>query len=223
MFFLILFFVLLLVLFFLSRQVTKSLSYLLYRITGNEKVTIYLMAILFFPGTLIHELSHYLAAVLLFVHVGKMEFMPRVMGHGVKLGSVEIGHTDPIRRALIGMAPFFFGTAILLITLTLFQQVGGSENIGVTILTGYIIFEISNTMFSSRKDMEGTLELILAVLVIGIIFFLLGFPYPAINLDSLITPEVSRVFQTGSIFLAVPFIIDFLLIAVLKLLRRIHH
>lgn len=223
MFYILLFFSELFVLFFLSRQVTRSLSYLFHRITRSEKWTIYLMALFFFPGTLIHELAHYLTAGILFVRVGKIEFVPKVMGIGVKLGSVEIGHSDPIRRALIGMAPFFWGTAIILIILFAFQSYGGLQNTGLTILTGYVLFEISNTMFSSRKDMEGTLELFLAVFSITVIAYLIGIRFPEVDQDALLTPEVISLFQTGSFFLAIPLVIDIALLLLLRLLRSLHH
>jgi len=222
MLYLILFFAELLLLFFLSRQVTRNLSYLFHRITRSERWTIYLMALFFFPGTLIHELSHYLTAAMLFVRVGKMEFVPKVMGTGVKMGSVEIGRTDPIRRAFVGMAPFFWGTTIILLILFAFQNYGGLQNIGLTILTGYALFEISNTMFSSRKDMEGTLELFIAAFSIGVIAYLIGIRFPEVNQDTLLTPEVINLFQTGSLFLAVPLIIDIVLLLFLKLLKSIH-
>ena len=223
MLFVFLFFVELLILFFLSREVTKGLSYLFYRITKSQKIMIYLLSFFFFPGTLIHPLALYLTAVILFVRVGKIEFVPKVMGEGVKMGSVEIGHADPIRRALIGMAPFFWGTIIILLILTVFQNAGGIENIWITILTGYVLFEISNTMFSSRKDMEGTLELFLAILVITIILYLIGVRFPQINPNTVLSTEIETLFKTGSFFLGVPLVIDFVFIALLKLLRRIHH
>lgn len=222
MFYVLLFFSELLILFFLSRIVTRGISYLLYRITGNQKLMIYVMALFFFPGTLIHELAHYVTALMLFVHVGKMEFVPKVIGSGVKMGSVAIGHTDPFRRALIGMAPFFWGTAIILGILYTFQTLGGIDNLWITLLTGYILFEISNTMFSSRRDMEGTLELFLALLAVSIIFYLLGFRFSEFDPNTIITKEIETLFQTGSYFLAVPLILDIIIVAVLKVLRSIH-
>src|SRR5438045_1842305 len=104
----------LLILFFLSRLLTRNLSSLLYHTTRSQKATIYLMALLFFPGTVIHELSHAIMAGLLFVHTGHIELWPKLEGQHVKLGSVAIAHTDIFRRFLIGAAPFFFGTTLLL-------------------------------------------------------------------------------------------------------------
>lgn len=222
MFYLLLFFTELLILFFLSKFVTRSLSYLFYRITKSEKVMVYVMALFFFPGTLIHELAHYLTAAALFVHVGKMEFVPKVMGSGVKMGSVEIGQSDPIRRAVIGMAPFIWGTLLMLLVLSLFQHYGGRVNIGITLLTGYVLFEISNTMFSSRKDMEGTLELLVFLLILSVMLYLIGVRVPASVFTYLSREEVVRIFQTGSYFLLVPLGIDIVLLTILKLLRKLY-
>jgi hypothetical protein len=151
-----------------------------------------------------------------------MEFVPKVIGHGVKLGSVEIGQTDPLRRALIGMAPFLFGTGLILILLSLFQSFGGITNPSLTILTGYALFEISNTMFSSRKDMEGTLELFLAFFVVGVVFYLLGLRLPSFNPETLLAPEIITLFTTGSYFLTIPLALDLSLLLLLWLLRFIH-
>src|SRR5438046_2523954 len=111
-----LFFGELFLLFLLSRQLTRSLSYLFYRLTKSKQMTIYLLAVVFLPGTLVHELSHYFMAVVLFVHAEGLEVVPKLQEHGVKLGSVGIARTDPLRRLLIGMAPFLFGTVIILIS-----------------------------------------------------------------------------------------------------------
>src|SRR5580704_5390415 len=97
-----LFFIELVVLFLLSRNLTRVLSHFFYQLTKNKTFTISALAFLFFPGTVIHELAHALFAGLLGVHVGEIEFMPKIEGDKVKLGSVQIAQTDPIRRFLIG-------------------------------------------------------------------------------------------------------------------------
>ena len=86
---------------------SHSSSYFLrlfYFLTGSEKAAVILFSILFFPGTLIHELAHWLMAKLLFVPTSSMEFIPQIQGGSIKLGSVSIAKTDPLRRLLIGVA-----------------------------------------------------------------------------------------------------------------------
>lgn len=216
MLYVLLFFVELFLLFLLSRVLTKSISYLLHWVLRSKAITVYIMGILFMPGTLVHEVSHYLMARLLFVPAGKMELVPYLDEHGVKLGSVAIAKTDPFRRVLIGVAPFLFGTAIILITLFYTAKDGIPNNPWQILLIGYIVFEIGNTMFSSRKDMEGALELLLALLVVGVVLYFIGIRLPDIDPKTVLPYWVQNIFKTGSMFLLVPLIIDVGIIALLK-------
>ena len=214
------FFIELLVLFLLSRRLSRVLSHFFYRISKSRRVMITTLAILFLPGTIIHELAHALAASLLGVRVGTIEFMPEVDGEHVKLGSVQIAQSDPIRRFLIGAAPFFFGTAIMLGILFYFVQNRLYDNYLFVILVGYVVFEIGNTMFSSRKDMEGALELFATIIVIIIILYLLGIRITFFNPNLLFSQSlIQEVFKRGSLFLLAPLLID---ASILFLLKPIH-
>lgn len=130
-----------------------------------------LLSMVFFPGVVIHELAHFLMASVLFVRVGEMEFTPQMHGDGIKMGSVRIAKTDIFRRFLIGVAPLIVGLLILIITtyymLPIISQLTFSIlSVVLTVVYLYGIFVITNTMFSSKKDMEGALGLGLAVVFI---------------------------------------------------------
>ncbi|HZE87287.1 MAG TPA: hypothetical protein VE090_03720 [Methylomirabilota bacterium] len=211
----------LLLLFLVSRQVTRYLSFLFYRLTRNQTISIYSLALLFFPGTILHELSHLLMAGILFVPVGTMELFPKVEGDYVKLGSVQIAQTDIFRRFLIGAAPFLFGTSLLLGLLFFAAQNNLFSNYLYSALLAYAVFEIGNTMFSSRKDMEGAIELLGVVAFFGLVFYFVGFRLPALNLESFFgSPIVMQVFQKGSLFLLIPLGIDIILVGFLRLLNK---
>jgi hypothetical protein len=214
------FFLELFILFLLSNTVTRLLSIFFHRITHSKKATIYILAILFFPGTFIHEISHYFMANILFVPAFKIEFFPKLTGNNVKLGSVTIEKSDFFRRLLIGMAPFFFGTTILLGTIYLAIHYGLLNNHVVLILIGYLLFEIGNTMFSSKKDMEGAIELLVILfIIIGILFFF-DIHLSFFNTHTLFTnPFLQRVFQKSTYYLLVPLGIDTIVIFLLKLLK----
>ncbi len=215
------FFIELFVLFLLSHMLTKKLSRFFYRISRSAKTTIYLLAFLFFPGTLLHELSHFFMAQILFVPVGHMEFVPKLEGNGVKLGSVSIAHTDIFRRLLIGMAPFFFGTSILLATLFFAAQNNLFEDPLFIVIIGYTVFEIGNTMFSSKKDLEGAIELLLALFVISTVLYFAGVRLPALNTELFFAhPLIKTVFEKGSLFLLIPLCLDLLVIGLLKFFRH---
>jgi hypothetical protein len=215
------FFVELLLLFLLSKQLTILVSHFLLRITHSTKTMIYLMAVLFFPGTVVHELSHFFMAQLLFVHTGEIDLFPEAQEGGVKLGSVAITKSDPFRRLFIGMAPFLFGTAILLLLLFFAIRDNWFTNPFLLALTLYALFEIGNTMFSSRKDMEGALELLVVLIFLGIVFYFLGIRLPALHLETLVgNPVVVKLFQTGSMLLLVPISLDIVIIGLLKFLKK---
>ena len=115
-----LFFVLveLVILSLLTRRLHQHISQAVFRITKNQKTTMYVLAILFLPGTFIHEVAHFLTALVLLVPVGQPEFLPEAIeGNKIKLGSVPIAKTDPLRRFLIGIAlPANLGSTGLSIT-----------------------------------------------------------------------------------------------------------
>lgn len=192
----------LLCLFFLSKLLTQLISILLLHVTKNHESTIHILSFLFLPGVIIHELSHMFMASIVFVRVGTMEFLPQVHGNTVKLGSVQIAKTDPLRRFLIGAAPLLGGTALLMILFIYLSPFFSNLLSWQTILFVYALFEIGNTMFSSKKDMEGAIVLFIALGIFLGIVYLLGFRFDFHFLSALFTPSVILFFQKlDSIFL----------------------
>lgn len=213
-----------LLLFLLSRAVTRTISGTLYRITGNKTLSIGLYSLIFLPGTLIHEMSHFLVATILFVRTGQIRLFPHIIDNEIRLGSVAIGGTDPIRRLLIGIAPVIIGIILILtsvfylasnINLRLPFQITWSTLIQVLILL-YILFAIGNTMFASKKDMEGAAEVFLALFVIFLSLYFLGIRIPGALINNLFTKDVIELIQKANLFLAVPISLDLLLYLLLK-------
>lgn len=203
------------ILFLLSGKMSKTLS---------KFMSINFLSFLFLPGVIIHELSHMLIAIILFVPVGNMEFTPKKSDNGLKLGSIEIGRTDPIRRSIIGFAPVFVGLIIILGIVYLF-----SSNIlffkdkeiyifaAVLSVIGYLLFAISNTMFSSSRDIEGTMEILITLLIIFLLSYILGFRIPLSFAEKIFTNDVLEIIKKSTIFLLVPIIIDLFILGAIKL------
>jgi hypothetical protein len=205
--YLLLFFVEFVLLFLLSKFLTQSLSRLFHKITRSEKLTIYLLFLLFFPGILIHELSHLFMAGFLFVRTGQMVLFPKIMEDGIRLGSVEVEKTDPFRRAIIGVAPVLFGLALIFGILFYIQPLA-QKNLGVYIFLLYIIFAIGNTLFSSKKDLEGTVEFIFASLFLLIALLILKREIVQVIFQILQKPEIVNFFKTTDLFLLAPILIN---------------
>ena len=192
--------------------------------TLSRFMSINLMSFIFSPGIIVHELSHLFMAVILFVPVGDMEFTPKKSGNGVKLGSIEIAKTDPIRRSMIGFAPIFIGLAIVVgivylfgSNILFFQNLNLYVFIAVIFVLIYLLFAISNTMFSSKADMEGTLEILIAILIILGAAYILGFRPSAIALDKIFTKNFIEIIQKSTYFLLVPIVIDLFILGAIKL------
>lgn len=174
--YLVIFLVSFLILFLVSRIFTMQLGQFLVAMTRSHTVSVYILALLFFPGVLIHELGHFFMASILFVPTGEIEFLPKVQEGGIKLGSVAIAKTDPFRRFFIGVAPVLSGVGILLLASYYLTPLWPLT--WKTWLFVYILFEIGNTMFSSKKDLEGAIGLLLFLTFLAICFFILGARIP---------------------------------------------
>lgn len=183
-----------------------------------------LLALLFFPGVLIHELAHFLMASVLLVPTGEIEFIPQIMEDRVKLGSVQIGLTDPFRRALIGIAPVIVGASVLIgilyyfttSTFTFTTSMDYLKILGIL----YIVFEVSNTMFSSKRDIEGTLELLISIIVIGSILYIAGVRIPQEAVSLMTSPKVFSFFEQNSKLLLLPLLLNCALLGISKILGK---
>ena len=210
----------LIVLLILSQFITKLLSKIIFFISKSSRVTVYLMAVIFFPGVLIHELSHFFAALILFVPVGGMEFFPKIYGNELKLGSVTIRKTDIIRRTIIGFAPLILGISLLSLSSYIFISLYFKNNLSLSLTTIfiYVVFEVSNTMFSSKKDTEAVMPLLaIAALFLSVIILTTGFSLSKITL--LLNSNMLGFFNTIDFLLIIPLIIDLLIYGLGNLLE----
>ncbi len=204
------------ILFFLSRFLTKTLSQVLFSATKSRSVVTTVIALLFFPGVVIHELSHFITAGILFVPVGDIDLLPKVREDGqLRLGSVMIGQTDIIRRAIIGFAPLLVGLVIVLgIPFLLKDQ----STLLYFMVAVYLLFEVGNTMFSSRKDMEGVLELIIVLALLILTFYIVNFRLPIDTFVSFLNRESTIQFlKQINVFLLWTIGLDLVLVLLLKL------
>lgn len=216
-------------LFLSSRKISNSVFLFILGITKSKKLSILFLSALFFPGTFIHELSHFLMAKALFVQTGKIELIPSLDKDGLKLGSVQIAQTDLLRRFLIGIAPLIVGSGILITILYGFTQwvnfeflLDSIKNMTIFILSLYIVFVITNTMFSSKKDMEGALGLGILILFVLTVIFVAGRGNSLIyTLNHILQNEdVQNIIKRIVILLYFPLIVNILFVSLLSLMKK---
>ncbi len=150
----------LIILFFISRSVTQLIYGVFFLIFRHRSVAISLTTVLFFPGTVVHELAHLFTAEVLGVRTGKLSLVPENLEEEeIQAGSVQIAKSDPFRRYLIGFAPLFVG----IIVLTAISYFLRETNALISVVGFYLLFVVSNSMFSSREDLKGFVGFAIAI------------------------------------------------------------
>jgi len=174
---------------FLQRLLHREIQAVFLILTRRVGVTQVIFALIFFPGVLLHELSHFLMAKLLGVKTRHFSLLPQSTPDGrLQLGSVEMISGGAIRDSLIGIAPLISGALFVayaavyplrLLGLVDFVRAGYWELfwMGVQILPGlpnfwlwfYLTFTVSSTMLPSASDREPWLPVGIGL---GVLLFL---------------------------------------------------
>lgn len=223
MIYLLIIFLELVVLLLFSMIIPSLLTQIFCFFTRSHKAAIYLLSMIVLPGTLIHEMAHLLTAGVMLVNVGEVSLMPEIRENGVKLGHVEIQKTDFFRRALIGFAPVFVGMGILVGGIAFansqfFEK--GNYPLWLILILFYLVVVIGDTMFSSKKDLEGTLGFTVLFFSIFMTLYLLKFDNFFLFLRNNLIDNHLGFYQNFAYFLAVPVIGNILVYLFAKLLVK---
>lgn len=188
------------------RWIEMHLQGFILLMTGHQGLAVWIFFLLFFPGILVHELSHWLMAKLLFVPTGRITIWPKVNRDGsVWLGTVEVGQTDTIRGSLIGLAPLISGSAIAVL-IGMHLQLGGwgnallaldlpllSSAIGSSLtmpdfwLWLYLLFAIANRMLPSPSDREPWKPVVVLLAIVAVVWIASGWtPQLPVEVEQLI-------------------------------------
>lgn len=149
----------------------QSLYVVIHHTTDSDYAAKVGIAAFYFPGTLIHESSHLLAAMALFLKIHSVSIFPVIEHGGVKLGSVTYYKRDPVRSILVGIAPLFGGTAT---AYGLYLILGYTDVFWIRALVIYLLFTIMSTMFSSAQDLVDVVWLVPLCMLVVIVGYILG-------------------------------------------------
>ena len=177
----------LLLLLWVTRWLTLHLQILGLRWLNDPDVVLWVYFALILPGVAMHELSHWLMALLLGVPARLPSLGPAgksQRGGKVTLGSVQTAKVDPLRSSLIGLAPLLSGATVIFLI--------GAHVLGVGELTAqgldgfwtrlgdllrvpdiwlwlYLIFAVSSAMLPSESDMQQVLPVLIFVGIVSVV------------------------------------------------------
>ncbi len=196
--------------FLIARKNHNLLFLLLYLWTGSRNFAINFLSFIFLPGTLIHEVSHWIIATILRVPTGELSIFPKVKDNGeVQAGKLEIAQTDPFRHALVGLAPMIVGTILIYTIGKIFfpdlSLILNSKFLILNSLGFYLLFVITSSMFSSKKDLE---TMVIAFPVTLLVIFMLNYIGVRIFFETSFLEKTAKILTELNGYLLVCVVID---------------
>ncbi len=168
-------------LFLLNDWISRHLQGIGLLLTGQPEGGMVLAWLIFLPGIILHEVSHWVAAHLLGLRPSRLRVWPERRGTLVRMGYVDLRTGGLLRDSLVGLAPFLTGCAALLGMATqvfgldgqtgwweAVQSVLGSLHQADLWLFLYLIFTVSNGMMPSASDRQAWGSLLLYVLLAAV-------------------------------------------------------
>ena len=191
--FFVLFFILLATLWWLSWRIGLLIQEIVYLITGSDDLAMVILFLIYLPGILIHEASHWLIARLLGLKTSKFRVWPKYTRNTIGLGSVTVASGGALWDSLVGLAPLLVGSALIVL---IGEQIFDTETIAFAWRTGklldglafvvdglthkpdsiwwsYLLFAIANAMMPSASDRAPLKSLGIYVVLVGALFVLI--------------------------------------------------
>jgi len=222
----------LLLLAWLSRQVSLRIQGVTYYLTGSGDLTNVVIFLVLLPGVVLHEGSHWLMARLVGLRTGKFRVWPSKQGDYIGLGSVSVERADIWRESLVGIAPLMVGNmALALIGWRVFAApalldaladahladavlvfVEGMRTVD-GLVWAYVLFTVGNSMMPSSSDREPFKPVLLYSVLAAMVYVGVGLPLmPVTQLLGWVAPAIE--IAVGALLFLI--VLDALILALLS-------
>lgn len=223
---------------FLQRNLHYQIQAVLFSLTQRADISMVVFSLLFFPGVVLHELSHYVMARLMFVKTGRISLIPQQSNEGqLRLGYVEATVCDPVRDTIIGSAPLIAGGIFvayaglyrlnLLTLIEITSQYGilaGLQSVSLIFqqpdfwLWFYLVVVVSSMMLPSKTDRRSWLIIGLWIGIIIIISMVAG---AGSWLVDYFAPWIKKIITSLTIIFGISALVHFFLLPVFWFLHFI--
>jgi hypothetical protein len=225
----------LLLLAWLSRQVSIHIQLPVYYLTRSNDAPALVLFLLFYPGVLIHESAHWLTARVLGLKTGRFRVWPSRQGKYIGLGSVSVQRSNAVVDSIVGLAPLVAGSILVaIISHQIFNAAGLAEALqqgqwqnaweifSVAFVQpdgaiwAYLLFAIANAMMPSVSDREPLKPVLLYGTLIALIYIFLGMPLTIFeNILTWASPAITHL--TSAFFFTI--LLDLMILGVLYIIR----
>ena len=191
--FFVLFFILLASLWWLSWRIGLLIQEIVYLVTGSDDLAMVILFLIYLPGILVHEASHWLVARILGLKTSKFRVWPKYTRNTIGLGSVTVSSGGVVWDSLVGLGPLLIGSALIVLigeqvfdtqTLAFAWRTGrlldglnfvviGLAQKPDSLLWSYLLFAIANAMMPSASDRAPLKSLGIYIVLIGAGFVLI--------------------------------------------------
>lgn len=144
----------------LAGSLAARLQTLVVVVTRSSSTASMAYDLVVFPGVVVHEAAHLLAALVLRVRVLRADLFRFRRAGDSRQGEVIVERADPLRMSLIGAAPLLLGVPLVLWLLNMLPvPTVGLQDVPSPVAREpihwfglYLVWAISNTMFPSSSD-----------------------------------------------------------------------
>jgi hypothetical protein len=112
------------------------------------------IALLSLPGTIAHELAHFLVGVLLLAKPRRLSILPRANGHTWTLGSVSFGNVGLLNGAFVALAPLLLLPLAWLCLVRALLPLWIDGQWGWWLLAGYLTATLLYAALPSFQDIK---------------------------------------------------------------------
>lgn len=205
---------------FLRKSFVFELQSISLLVTGSSRLGYIFYTILLLPGTILHELSHWIFAELLRVPTGEISLLPDLSSDPSKekkLGYVMTARSDPFRGFLIGVAPTITGLSSLALLSHISANFIDFNTLNwQLVLIIYLYFVISNSMITSKQDRKYLPFMLIFMFIIIVALYLSD-----ITLSPSYISYATDLFNTLNKALYITIAVNIVLYTILFILRKI--